>query len=925
MLALLAGAGGPAAQARPWPHERSDLEPHPAIRFERLDNGLRLAWMDHPVPPGHVHLRLHVDVGSLAEREDERGLAHVLGHLAYAGSRAHPGEAFAAWFAERGLPAGPHVSGETGYDETVHAIDLTAATPQAVGEALGVLAEIAGALAFEQAALERALADVAREARERDTPAYRAGVEALRTRLAGSRVAERLPLGTPRARAGLTVEAARAFYRRWYRPDLMTVLVVGDLGDVDVPARVRARFGGLAGPGTPTPPPASRGRAELRTTAWIVETGGVEAANLSVESVRPREHRPITVASVLEELPLSYARRLLERRLRARAGEPGDPLLAVSVSGAGGLSVLDGESIGFAAEPARWQEAIRVVEHALRAARTRGFTGDELRAVREAALRRFDEQVAAEPARTARSWVEALLLAAETAYVPTSAAADRERFAPAVARLTPEDCRASLDEAWSRGTFLISCVGDLGLVGDGGERLRAVWERAAREPLGDAASAPVFRYASSAGDAGRVAEREHARDLDVHLVRFENGVRLTVKRTSFEPGRVLVDARVGEGLLSLEPSRAALAWAADFLVNGGGLRGHPPDELARLNAGRQVGLSFTVAQDHFALAGATSADDLLRECELMVARITAPGWHPSAREALHEALERVHAGQERQLVGPISTRFQRALHGGDARFGLPPRADVASATIDEVRSWIEPALEAAPIEVAIVGDVGVEAAVDAVAHTFGALPERREPRAWPGRRAVSMRTGLDERYTVDAEPPAGFVLLAFPTPDGRDARVRRRLNLLARVLARALRTELVERRGLPVDPAAGADASRVFDGLGKLFVQAPCAPDRVDEVREACLRVARGLAERGVDAAALSDAREMMLATIAAERRKDAFWLGVLSDVQSRPGALDELRAMEDDYRAVTAVELSALAREVLDVERVSSAIVTTR
>ena len=52
----------------------------------------------------------------------------------------------------------------------------------------------------------------------------------------------------------------------------------------------------------------------------------------------------------------------------------------------------------------------------------------------------------------------------------------------------------------------------------------------------------------SFGPPGKVADRKDVTDLDTVFVRFDNGVRLTVKSTKFREDQVLVQVRFGDGL-----------------------------------------------------------------------------------------------------------------------------------------------------------------------------------------------------------------------------------------------------------------------------------------------------------------------------------------------------------------------------------------
>jgi len=51
--------------------------------------------------------------------------------------------------------------------------------------------------------------------------------------LHGSKYADRLPIGTKENLETFDYESIRSFYNDWYRPDLMSVMAVGDV-DVEI-------------------------------------------------------------------------------------------------------------------------------------------------------------------------------------------------------------------------------------------------------------------------------------------------------------------------------------------------------------------------------------------------------------------------------------------------------------------------------------------------------------------------------------------------------------------------------------------------------------------------------------------------------------------------------------------------------------------
>jgi len=96
----------------------------PTITTGRLANGLVYFIRHNPRPGNRVLLRLAVRAGSNDEAQDQRGLAHMLEHMAFNGSaKFKPGE-LVKYLESIGARFGPHVNAYTSYDETVYMLDV---------------------------------------------------------------------------------------------------------------------------------------------------------------------------------------------------------------------------------------------------------------------------------------------------------------------------------------------------------------------------------------------------------------------------------------------------------------------------------------------------------------------------------------------------------------------------------------------------------------------------------------------------------------------------------------------------------------------------------------------------------------------------------------------------------------------------------
>jgi zinc protease len=929
LLALLLLVSVAAAQRapgtpRPWEHESSDVPRNPRVHFGELDNGMRWAWMANGEPKQRCYVRLHVDVGSLGEEDSEQGMAHFLEHMAFNGSQHFLPGTLIEWFQRHGMAFGADSNASTNFSETVYMLDLPTSDATSLQEGLTFLRDVAGGLLLLPEEIEAEVGVIDGEERERDSAEFRAGIADLKDAFEGTRVAVRIPIGLPHIRANFTSDSVRAFWKRWYRPENMTLVIVGDLGELDPVPMLTRTFSDLPVPESPPEDEPALGTPPARNDVFVHFNAELPVVTLTAAQWKPWEDEPHTKAEMVEDLPREYARRMVNLRFRELAKKPDAPFLQARLGEAGGLRVAEGEELSVVAEPEDWKAALAAGEQELRRALQHGFRPQELDEVRKDALRSLDEAVEREGTRTSSSFAQEILAAAESRIVPTTAAADREILKPAIEALTPEGCRDALRKAWGEGQMRLSAVGGLDLGADGAKTLAETWAESVKVEVQapPALSDLAFAYTSSAEDAGEVEHRDVALDLGVTQVRFANGVKLNIKSTDFRERQVMVSARLAGGLVSLPPERGTVAFMTGDVFAQGGLGKHSQDDVRRLLAGREAGVAFEVSEDACVLGGSTTPDDLLLQLELMCAYIQDPGWRAEALDQARRNLEPLYEQLAHVPEGPVQLSFLKRLHGDDPRFSLPPQAALMAVTMDEMRAWLMPLLASAPIELTIVGDVDVEATVAAAARTFGALPARGAAEDPADRLAVKVVTGLHDEATVPTELPQALLFMAVPTSDGRDARQRRQLSLLGGVVNDRLRVEVREKLGTSYSPNARSQVSQVFPGVGFILLNATSDPALTGKVLETCLSVCDSLAMDGVTAEELERQREPILKQLRDQLRRNNYWLSALGECQTRASALDDIRSLEADYQGITPETLSELAQKWLPRERASWIIV---
>jgi len=308
-----------------------DLVPDPALQSERLPNGMRLAVQAQAQPPGRVVLRLLVTAGSLAEREDERGLAHFLEHAAFLGSSTFPDGSLVPHMQALGLAFGAHTNAHTSYDETVYKLELPAVDAGTIDTGLAVMADWAGGLTFPAAAIERERGVVLAEMRDRDTPGLRRWLALSQLLYAGTTLPRRHPIGDEGVLRASGAAQLRALYEGVYRPERMALVVVGDIDAAAVLAAARTRFTALTGHG-PERPQVAPGMLEAGVAAAVHHDAEADGTEVLIALVRPWTRPADSIAQRRLELEQELAERVLTRRLqRLVDSDPATPFLKPEV------------------------------------------------------------------------------------------------------------------------------------------------------------------------------------------------------------------------------------------------------------------------------------------------------------------------------------------------------------------------------------------------------------------------------------------------------------------------------------------------------------------------------------------------------------------------------------------------------------------
>ena len=445
--AVLAERPAPSEAARAaWGFDRSDLPPHPGVRFGVLPNGMRYALMRNAVPAGGLSVRLRIDAGASVEGERELGFMHLIEHLIFHGTPNIPEGSLPLMLAHRGMRRLEDLNAFTLYDETVYRLDMARSDAAARDAALMLMREIAGNLVFTRRAVAGAKRKVREEIRTRDYLKDRLATAQNAFFAPGTAIARGPVAGTVRSVDSADGTAMKRLYETHYVPAKATLVIVGDFDPEAAEAEIAYRLADWSAQGASAKEARSTAVASDRGTRFrlfvdpaaptAVTIAAVGALGAVKDASAPRD------AHFLEHLGAE----MLNRRLARLASAPDAPFVSASAAIYDHFATARVAMLELAARDRDWRRALEAGASELGRVLRSGFSSAEF-AEQLAASNRALARAAAP--RTTPALADAIVDAAGRGIVFT-APADPAASAAYLGRIQLADVNAAFRAAWDR-------------------------------------------------------------------------------------------------------------------------------------------------------------------------------------------------------------------------------------------------------------------------------------------------------------------------------------------------------------------------------------------------------------------------------------------------------------------------------------------
>ncbi len=601
----------------------------PNFRIGKLENGLTYYIRKNSEPKQRAEFYIAQNVGAILEEDSQNGLAHFLEHMCFNGTKNFPGKKLLNYFESVGVKFGQNINAYTSLDQTVYNLsDVPTTREGIIDSALLVLHDWSNFVSLEDKEIDNERGVIREEWRTGRGPEARMRKELSPIMFKDSKYAKRDVIGDIDVINNFKYQTIKDYYAKWYRPDLQSIVIVGDI-DVDkIEQKIKTLFADIKKPVNP----AKREFFELpdNVEPLIGIANDAEARNTMV-TVFIKQKTDINEPKNLGYLRTSIQRSLISSMMNARYSEliqkPNPPFVFAGFAIGSLVRTRDVVYLYSAAKNDNVTDGVKGLIREAQRIKQFGFTSTELERMKSDYLRGLENQLKEKDKEKNEKFVnECVNNFLENEPIPgiqfeymfaagvlPSISID-EINAYAKSMITEQNLVITINAPKKDGIKLPTVDEVSKAIKDVyAEKLEAYVDKVSNKPL-------VENLAS----VGKVTAAKEDKDFGTTEWTLSNGVKVVFKKTDFKADEVQLNAFSKGGISLVDVKTLPSASFASQLVANGGVGEFSSTDLEKMLAGKVVGVSPMITEASEGFMGSSSPKDFETMLQLVYLYFTQP-------------------------------------------------------------------------------------------------------------------------------------------------------------------------------------------------------------------------------------------------------------------------------------------------------------
>lgn len=895
----------------------------PAVKTGKLKNGLTYYIRKNAKPENKVDLRLVINAGSILEDDDQQGLAHFMEHMCFNGTKRFPKNQLVDYLQSIGVKFGQHLNAYTSFDETAYFLPIPSDDPEKLEKGFQILEDWAFNTVLTPEEIDKERGVVLEE--------YRIGLGAenrmmkrfMPKMMYKSQYANRLPIGQKEILENFTHDKIKKFYKDWYRPNLMAVIVVGDIDVAAMEKKIKDHFSWYENPKNERPRKVFDVPNHKET--FVSVENDKEASYAQVQLIYKDYDAPkpvVTVDDMKKEMAEGLFSVMLNNRLDELTNSPTPPFTyGYSYHGETWAKTKKGYQSFAMVQDGKQLDGLKTLVEENNRVKKYGFTQQELDRAKTEWMammeKAYNERDKMESDRFVGEYQSHFLEKEPTPGMEWTYAA-MKKFLPQVGLNDINGLVKGYIKDDNRVVIFTGPEKDNAKKPTEQEVLAVLNASADGISQYDAGVA-VTSLLRKEIKPGTITKKESNAKLGTTTLYLSNGAKVTYKKTDFKNDEILMDAvSFGGSNMYSNDDYKKTQWATGALSDAG-FSGLKLNDINKFMAGKIARVDPYIFGTTEGMRGSSTPKDMEYMFQMTHAYFTDLNLDKEAYEGYKTKQTAFFENMAANPNSYFNQEFSTFLNAGNPRFnGVFPTAKSWDETDYQLayNKYKERFDNAGDFEFFFVGNIDDKAIEEYSAKYLASLPttgkkEKATDLGW------RMPKGDLKKVVNKGTEPKSNVRIMYHGDTTYSPKEALAIEALGEILTIKLVEELRENESGVYGINASGYLNKVPYGSYRFNITFPCGPDNAEKLTASALRELQKIIDNGPEAKDLAKYKEGELLDYKKKIKENRTWLNNLKGAYTDNENPENIFKLEEKVNALTAKEVQDVAKKYLTKDKV--------
>lgn len=884
-----------------------------------LKNGMKYYIRPNSKPEKKVELRLVINTGSIMEDDDQQGLAHFTEHMLFNGTKNFPKNKLVDNLQSMGVQFGADLNAETGFDETIYMLPIPTDKPNNLETGFQILQDWAQGALMTDKDIDEERKVVLEEARANLGAGNRLRKKFF-PNLLNSRYSERLPIGKEELLKTFKPDVLRRFYKDWYRPDLMAVVVVGDITAEKGEALVKKYFSTLVNPSKSRERIAYGGNPYTKQDVMFLTDPEQTSTRLSINFSPRKTEADKTVGDYRNTLVEQLALSVINQRYRDLAAEATPPFAAAQTGNSS--YIRNYQALSLTVIPvADLTTALNVAVGELISIQEYGFNKDELELMKKNFLsyieKQYNERSTTNSAAYLGEYQENFLINQAIPGIEKEV----ELYRTLLPGITAEEVTAAFKKLFSKEdkekffAYVLSSEKKDEAINNDATLLAAIQKSFAQKVVKKAEVAVSTTLLDKMPAKGTIAKVEKDAKLETTTYTLSNGIKVTVKPTAFKSDEILFKGVKKGGTNAYGVADKMTASMLGSLVETMGYGKFTPTDLSKALAGKNISLQHSMDETTNEVDGRSDVKNIESLLQLNYLELTEPRLDQNLFTGyiskMQMQLKFIKSNPQAAFVDSLVTVM---YNNNPLRpVVIPSEAEIKSLSAQRaVEIYKKEFASADGYHFFLVGNVDENTLKPLLEQYLASLPATGKETKFVDN-GLRLKSGNNKFVFKKGTEPKSLVVAQYfgEMPYSEDMALK--ANLIGDILTIRVIEKLREEMGSIYSGGFGGSMTKEPYSHYSIETQLPTGPESVDAILK---QTDAEIAKLKKDGPEQKDLEKVKIAIIEKRREEiktNQYWLGKLQQLQFSGYSTDRFLAFEKEINKISVQDIKAAANKFFD------------